>query len=295
MRTFSALQYRLDELVAAKGRTTVSVCLPARDEASTVGRIVTVIVEPLMGRPGLVDEVLVVDDGSSDGTAALASAAGARVVTAAEVLDGCGPATGKGEAMWKSLAACRGDVVVWCDADLRDFDHRFVLGLVGPLLTDPALGFVKGCYRRDLDGQAGEGGRVTELVARPLVRLLFPHLAGFAQPLAGECAGRRAVLEQVAFAAGYGVDLGLLIDVADRIGVAAMAQVDLGLRTHRNRPLRQLSVQAEEILAIALVRAGVPLPPGSAIDHREDRPALVEVAAYADLRRRCLSQMPPRR
>ncbi|MGI9120316.1 MAG: glucosyl-3-phosphoglycerate synthase [Acidimicrobiales bacterium] len=286
MRTTSALQYPLDELVAAKGGTRVSVCLPARDEASTVGQIVTVIVEQLTGSPGLVDEVLVIDDGSSDGTAERASAAGARVVSAADVLVGCGPATGKGEALWKSVAACRSDVVVWCDADIRDFDHRFITGLVGPLLTDPALGFVKGCYRRDLDGQAGEGGRVTELVARPLLRLLFPHLAGFAQPLAGECAGRRAVLEQVAFSAGYGVDLGLLIDVADRIGVAAMAQVDLGLRTHRNRSLGELALQADEVLAVALTRAGVPLSAGQPAYRGADRPPLVEVAAYRSRPRR---------
>ena len=279
MRTCSLVDHRAGDLVAAKADTTISVCLPARDEAATVGELVERLVAELVERYPLVDEVVVVDDRSADGTAAAARAAGARVVVADEVLPELGPATGKGEAMWKSLAGSTGEVVVWCDADLRRFDPNFVTGLVGPLLNDPAVAFVKACYRRDLDGRPGEGGRVTELVARPLVKLLFPHLTGFAQPLAGECAGRRSLLEQLPFAPGYGVDLALLIDVAATVGLEAMAQVDLGTRVHRNRPLHELAAQAEAVLAAALERsrpvgatAAPSTPPGW-------RPPLAGVAA----------------
>ena len=266
--------------MAAKGRTRVSVCLPARDEAATVGLVVGAIVEHLVERHSLVDEVLVVDDGSGDDTVASARGAGAVVVAASQVLAGCGPATGKGEAMWKSLARSGGDVVVWCDADIRTFDPRFVTGLLGPLLTDASVHFVKGRYRRDLHGQAGAGGRVTELVARPLLRLLFPHLAGFAQPLAGECAGRRPLLEQVRFAPGYGVDLALLVDVAAVAGLEAMAEVDLGHRSHRNRPLQELAAQAEVVMATALTLAGVEVANGPVEPFHSWRPPLIEVPDY---------------
>ena len=280
MRTSSLADHRAGDLVAAKAGTTISVCLPARDEAATVGEVVERLVTELVERHPLVDEVLVVDDRSADGTAAAAEAAGATVVVADEVLPECGPATGKGEAMWKSLAASSGAVVAWCDADLRRFDPNFVTGLVGPLLADPAVAFVKACYRRDLDGRPGQGGRVTELVARPLLKLLFPHLTGFTQPLAGECAGRRSLLEQLPFAPGYGVDLALLIDVAASVGLEAMAQVDLGIRVHRNRPLQELAAQAEAVLAAALERSrpaagnSAPSTPGGW------RPPLAGVAAY---------------
>ena len=266
----------------AKGAARVSVCLPARNEAATVGAIVGAIVEHLVERHGLVDEVVVVDDASTDATAASARSAGAVVLAADDVLAGCGPATGKGEAMWKSVAGCGGDVVVWCDADIRNFDSRFVTGLLGPLLTDPSVQFVKGCYRRDLDGQPEGGGRVTELVARPLVHLLFPHLAGFTQPLAGECAGRRSLLEQLSFAPGYGVDLGLLVDVAAMSGVEAMVQVDLGHRSHRNRPLDELAVQAEAVMATALMLADVSGGQATTASRSGWRPPLVEVAGYRD-------------
>ena len=236
--------------MAAKGPTSISVCLPARDEATTIGPIVAAIVEDLVARHPLVDEVLVVDDGSTDATAEVARRAGARVVATAT------PA-GKGGALRTSLHASRGDLVVWCDADIVDFDARFVTGLVGPLLRQPSVDFVKACYRRDLDGRAGEGGRVTELVARPLLARLFPHLAGFTQPLAGEYAGRRPLLERLTYLPGYGVDLGLLIEVAERVGVGAMVQVDLGRRSHRNRSLAELAPQAAAVIAVALDRAGI--------------------------------------
>ena len=255
LRTFHHADHDVDTLRAAKGGTTVSVCLPARDEAATVGGIVATIVDHLVEGAGLVDEVLVVDDGSTDGTAEVAAAAGARVIGAADVAADLEVGHGKGEALWRSLYASDGDLVLWCDADIRDFAPRFVLGLLGPLLTTPEIGFVKGYYDRPLSSEGHGGGRVTELVARPVVALLFPELAPVVQPLAGEYGGRREVLEQLPFVGGYGVDLALLIDVAREFGIGAMAQVDLGTRIHRNRSLDELGPQALAVLQAALHRA----------------------------------------
>ena len=242
------------DLVEHKGTTAVSVCLPARNEAATVGPIVTAIHDELLDRLGLVDEVIVVDDHSDDDTARVAADAGARVVAAEEVLAEYGEGHGKGEALWKSLFVAKGDIVVWCDADVANFSASFVVGLLGPLLTDPDIAFVKGFYDRPSDGTTG-GGRVTELVARPILSLLFPALADIVQPLGGEYAGRREVLERLPFVKGYGVELGLLVDVVDLVGRDAVAQVDLGTRIHRNRPLDELSPQALAVLATALQRA----------------------------------------
>lgn len=227
----------------------VSVCLPARDEERTIGAIVGAVVDELQERRRVVDEVVVVDDGSADATAARARSAGARVVRSR--------GQGKGAAMHEGLRASAGDVVVFCDADVRDFDPDFVPGLAAPLLADDGLGFVKGYYERPYEGRHGEGGRVTELVAKPLLRTLFPALAWVRQPLAGECAGRRDVLSQVPFVTGYGVDIALLIDIANRFGGQVLTQVDLGRRVHRNRPLGELGPQAEEVLRTVLARAGV--------------------------------------
>ena len=271
VRTWHHAELSEPRLRALKRGRSISVCLPARDEAATIGAIVRVCRDL---RP-LVDEVVVVDDGSTDDTRAVALAAGARVVAAADVLPECGPGSGKGEALWKSIHAAHGDLIVWCDADVRNFGPPFVTGLVGPLLTNDDVGFVKGFYDRPLDGRPGEGGRVTELVARPLISILFPHLAPLVQPLAGECAGRREVLEQLPFVQGYGVDLALVVDVAARFGLGAMGQVDLGERVHRNRPLAELAPQAEAIIATALTRAGLPV----AVDV-EERPPMIEVPAY---------------
>lgn len=242
--------HRAADLVARKEGRRVTVCLPARDEEATVGAVVTTVRHELCGPLRLVDEVIVVDDGSTDATAAVARRAGARVVSS-------GGRGGKGEAMQAGLAAATGDLVVYCDADVRSFRADFVVGLLGPLLCGGPVGFVKGFYTRPLDGREGEGGRVTELVAKPLLRVLYPALAGFAQPLAGECAARREVLEQVPFVGGYGVDIALVIDVAERFGVSSMAQVDLGRRQHRNRPLAELGPQAEDVLRTVLARAGL--------------------------------------
>jgi glucosyl-3-phosphoglycerate synthase len=261
IRTFHHRDFSAERLAELKDRQgqRISVCLPARDEAATVGRIVSSIVETLVSRTPLVDEVVVVDDGSVDATTEVAAAAGARVVHAAEVATSHGPGTGKGEALWKSLHATEGDIVAWVDADITDFGPRFVVGLLGPLLTRADVAFVKGYYDRPGGGSGNGGGRVTELVARPLVSMLLPELAPIVQPLAGEYAGRRSVLEQVPFVQGYGVDLALLIDLVRLVGVEGLAQVDLGTRRHRNRNLDELGAQALAVLQTALRRAGTGL------------------------------------
>jgi glucosyl-3-phosphoglycerate synthase len=232
----------------------VSVCIPALDEAATIGPIVKAVVDGLLGRE--VAELVVVDDGSVDATAEIASAFGASVVPA----EGSAPGrpVGKGGAMATGLAGTNGDIVVFCDADLTNFTPDLITRLLEPL-ADPAVMLVKADYRRTLGSDPDGGGRVTELLARPLVRLLFPHLAGIRQPLAGEIAGRRSAFESVEFEAGYAVDLALIIDIAERSGPEAIAQAHLGIRQHRNRPLSELGAQADAILEMALRRAGVDL------------------------------------
>jgi len=265
----------VDDLIEAKGTRTTSVCLPARNEAATVGEIV----ERIAAHP-LVDEVVVVDDHSRDGTGDAASAAGATVVRAADVLPEFGEGPGKGQALWKAVAVSRGDIVAFCDADLRDFEPHFVTGLLGPFLLDPDLGFVKAYYRRPTgDGSPRGGGRVTELVARPVLALLFPELADVVQPLAGEFAARRDVFEALPFVEGYGVDIGLLIDAARLCGVEHLAQVDLGVRVHRNRPLDELGPMATIVLMTALHRAGIDALPREVVLDRPDlKPADVRYA-----------------
>jgi glucosyl-3-phosphoglycerate synthase len=247
------------DLRAAKlaAGSTVSVCLPARDEEATIGAIVEEIRARHGGPDGLVDEIVVVDDGSLDGTGAVARVAGARVVSEREILPEAGPGSGKGNALWKSLHECTGDLVCWIDADLRNFEAHFVTRLLEPLLTQPDICFVKAYYHRSYEGSPTGGGRVTELVARPVLSLLFPKLADIVQPLGGEYAGRRDALEVLPFVEGWGVELGLLIDIVDRFGRDAVAQVDLGVREHRNRPLAELGPQALAILATGLRRAGL--------------------------------------
>ncbi len=235
----------------------VTVALPAKDEATTIGPIIEHIRVELVEEHHLVDELLVIDDNSVDDTAAIARAAGAQVLASSEILPEYGKGSGKGEALWKSLYASSGDLICWCDADIRNYDNRFVLGPLGPLLTNQGVGFAKGFYRRPLRDDGEGGGRTTELMARPLIAALFPHLSGLVQPLSGEFAGRRSLLEQVSFSQGYAVDLALLIDLTAKFGNDILAQVNLGSRIHRNRPLRDLGPQSASILGMALRRAGV--------------------------------------
>ena len=252
----------LDALLRAKrrGQHRVSVVLPARDEEATVGRLVGDLHEHWVRRTPLVDELLVVDSDSTDATAAVARAAGADVVATADVLPCHGSRPGKGEALWKSLAATTGDLVVFLDADLLGDVRHFVPGLLAPLLTDPQVDYVKGCYTRPLevDGSwvpAG-GGRVTELTARPLLNALWPELAGFVQPLGGEYAGRRSALERVPFVSGYGVEVGLLVDLLQLSGLTGLAQVDLGLRRHTSQEQEALGRMAGQVVSTVLARAG---------------------------------------
>lgn len=248
-RTFRGADYDAEELAAAARRqgTRVSVVLPALNVAATVGPIVAAVRERLVERAGLVHEIVVMDSRSGDGTADAAAAAGARVVQDADVLPGLGPGRGKGEAMWKSLAAVEGDIVVWLDSDVIDFDPAFVVGLAGPLIEDPEVGYVKAVYRRALGADEDGGGRVTEICARPLINLFYPELAGFAQPLSGEAAGRVDLLSSVPFFGGYAVEIGLLIDLCRAAGLGALAQVDLGARRHANQPTAALGAMASTI------------------------------------------------
>jgi glucosyl-3-phosphoglycerate synthase len=257
-RSSRVTDWPISRLLAAKGRTSITVVIPALNEETTVGSIVRIIRRQLMQTWPLVDELVVVDSCSTDGTARIAAAAGARVVCQDEVLGHLPPLTGKGEALWKGLAATSGELVVFIDADVQSFTPEFVTGLLGPLLLDPTVAYVKGFYHRPL--VAGErtvfdgGGRVTELVARPLLNLHWPALAGFVQPLAGEYAGRREVLEAVPFVSGYGVEVGLLIDLLELVGLDALAQVDLGHRSHRHQDNEGLGRMAAQIMLTALNR-----------------------------------------
>ncbi|MFD3806077.1 glucosyl-3-phosphoglycerate synthase [Streptomyces sp. NPDC058611] len=300
-RSWAAADRPLAQLIERKRATgvTVSVVLPALDEEATVGEIVEVIRRELMeGLPvPLVDELLVVDSGSADRTAEVAAKAGARVEHRDAILPRIPALPGKGEVLWRSLLATTGDVVCFVDADLRDFSASFVSGIVGPLLTDPDVQFVKAMYDRPLGDAPGQGGRVTELVARPLLNLHWPQLAGFVQPLGGEYAVRRSLLERLPFPVGYGVELGLLVDALHTVGLDALAQVDVGVRVHRHQDGQALGRMAAAIYRTAqlrlsrghLVRPELTqfergpdgfVPRTYAVD-TEERPPMREVEEYA--------------
>lgn len=259
----------VDELVAAKAGRTVSVVLPALNEEDTIASVIDSI-SPVLG--GLVDELVVLDSGSTDDTEIRAIAAGARVISREQALPGIAPRPGKGEVLWRSLAATSGDIVVFIDSDLIDPHPMFVPWLVGPLLTGEGVHLVKSFYRRPLhpaahpgDGSersvsegATGGGRVTELVARPLLAALRPELGCVLQPLGGEYAATRELLMSLPFAPGYGVEVGLLVDTYDKLGLDAIAQVNLGVRAHRNRPLAELGPMSRQIVATLFGRCGIP-------------------------------------
>lgn len=257
--SWSRPTWTVAELEAAKKGRTVSVVLPALNEEETVAGVVETIT-PLLG--GLVDELVVLDSGSTDDTEIRALAAGARVISREAALPEVAPTPGKGEVLWRSLAATTGDLIAFVDSDLLDPDPMFVPKLLGPLLTTDGVHLVKGFYRRPLKVSGREdangGGRVTELVARPLLAALRPELSCLYQPLGGEYAGTRELLTAVPFAPGYGVEIGLLVDAYDRLGLDGIAQVNLGVRTHRNRPLTELASMSRQVIATLLQRCGIP-------------------------------------
>ena len=259
--TYHWNDWSLDALVAAKqaGQHVVSLVVPARNEAATVGDVVSRVRTALMETAQLIEEIVVIDSDSTDDTYEVAEDAGAVVHRSAEIRPDLGSFPGKGEAMWKSLFVTRGDLMVFMDADLTDWDTHFVPGLLGPLLTSPAS-LVKGFYERPFVGGSGEmpyeGGRVTELVARPLIALHFPELAGLIQPLAGEWAVRRELMASLSVPTGYAVELAALIDTMRSLGPEAIAQVNLGRRAHRHQALRDLGAMATQILAAAQRRIG---------------------------------------
>jgi glycosyltransferase involved in cell wall biosynthesis len=288
-RRYDGAAFGLDELLAAK-TATVAVVLPARECAATIGPILDAIA-PLR-EAGLIDELLVVDADSADGTARVAREHGARAVSESQIRPDLGPARGKGDAMWRAATVTDSELLVFLDADTTDFGPGFVTGILGPLLLDPDVALVKGTFRRPLalgdEVREGEGGRVTELVARPLLNLHFPPLSGFAQPLAGEIAIRRDLFERLSVPVGYGVEIAMLIDALALVGLDALAEVDLGARQNRHQSLRALSAMAGEVMVAVERRTGA--PPRPAFPAFRPRP---EGAGPAELwRLRCEERAP---
>ncbi|MFH8452652.1 glucosyl-3-phosphoglycerate synthase [Streptomyces fungicidicus] len=297
-RSWSVADRPLHRILAAKRATgqTVSVVLPALNEEATVGDIVSVLRHDLVLQVPLVDEVVVVDSGSTDRTAEVAAAAGATVVHRDAILPRLAAVPGKGEVLWRSLLVTSGDIVCFVDADLREFSSDFVSGIVGPLLTEPEVQLVKAMYDRPLGSAAGQGGRVTELMARPLLNMHWPQLAGFVQPLGGEYAARRTLLEQLPFPVGYGVELGMLVDALHLVGLDALAQVDVGVRKHRHQDGQALGRMAAAIYRTAQLRlarghlirpsltqferTGDNFEPRTYSVDTEERPPMAEIAEY---------------
>ncbi|MFE9022029.1 glucosyl-3-phosphoglycerate synthase [Streptomyces sp. NPDC007808] len=298
-RSWSVSDRPLHHVLAAKQRSgqSVSVVLPALNEEETVGDIVAIIRHDLIRQIPLVDEIVVVDSGSTDRTSEVAAAAGATVVHRDEILPRLPAVPGKGEVLWRSLLVTRGDVICFIDADLKEFSSDFVSGIVGPLLTEPGVDLVKAMYDRPLGAAAGQGGRVTELMARPLLNMHWPQLAGFVQPLGGEYAARRSLLEQLPFPVGYGVELGMLVDALHLVGLDALAQVDVGVRKHRHQDgqaLGRMSAAIYRTAQLRLARGHLVRPCLTQFERGEDgfeprtysvdteeRPPMVEIAEYA--------------
>lgn len=249
-----------ERLLALKQRlgVQISVVIPAKNEERTIASVAGAISEALIRQIPLVDELVVMDSDSTDATAEVAAMAGASVYTVRDVAAHLGAFAGKGEALWKSLLVTKGDLLVFIDADLTRWGTHFVTGLLGPLLCDEQVRLVKGFYTRvrsEPDGSSSaEGGRVTELVARPIISLWWPDLAGVVQPLAGEWAARRSLMESLPIPVGYGVELAALMDTVARHGLDAVAQVDLGTRAHRHQANHDLALMAAELLIVAARR-----------------------------------------
>ena len=255
IRRFHHSEFGLSRLLELKSEA-ITVVLPAREVADTIGQIV----ERLRTLDPLIDQILVVDASSRDGTADVAAAAGAEVHQESELVPEVGQTLGKGDAMWRALAVARGEIVVYLDSDTSDFSPHFATGMLGPLLREPDVEFVKGLFRRPYRRADGtelpaDGGRVTELAARPLLSAFYPELAGFVQPLAGEVAARRSLLDRIPFATGYAVETAMLLDARDALGgTGRMAQVDLDVRLNRHQPLRQLGPMSYAVLRVILER-----------------------------------------
>ncbi|MGZ4169136.1 MAG: glucosyl-3-phosphoglycerate synthase [Solirubrobacteraceae bacterium] len=255
LRSFAHSAFPPERIRADRGGT-ISVCVPARECAATIGPIARTLVE--LREAGVVDQVLVLDGGSADGTGELAAAAGAEVQEQADLRPDLGPVLGKGDAMWRSLTVLHGDVVCFLDGDSEHFGPHFACGLAGAVACEPAVRFAKAFYRRPF--RAGDvelpegGGRVNELTARPLLRQFYPELAGVLQPLAGEVAARRDLLERLPFATGYAVEIAMLIDAYREVGLDGLAQVDLDVRQNRHQPLRALGPMADAVLGAVATR-----------------------------------------
>ncbi len=251
--TYNYRVFPVDRLVKFKKKKnlTISLCFPTLNEAQTIGKILDIVRKSIY-EPGLVDEVVVIDSNSMDRTVGVVRSAGFKVLQHRNVLPEYGSFKGKGDALWKSLAVLKGDIIIWCDSDIMNFKPRFIYGILGPMLIDDNISFVKGFYRRPLKIDSsylkGEGGRVTELLVRPMLNLFYPELSKVFQPLSGEYAGRREILESIPFSTGYGVEVGMLIEICERFGLDVIAQVNLKRRVHRNQPISALSKMSFGIL-----------------------------------------------
>ncbi len=266
----------------AERRESVTVLVPARDEAATIAPIVRDLVA--LQSDGFVEQVLVAEHDSTDGTAEVAARLGAEVVRTGEIFPELGPVAGKGDNLWRGLTAARGEIVCFVDADSRDFGPHFVHRLVEPL-REPGIAYVKGFYRRPWregdEVKPTGGGRVTTLLARPLLRRFYPELAWLQQPLAGEMAARRSLFEAIPFALGYGLEIGLLLDVYQRVGAAAIRQVDLHSRQNRHRPLEELGPMSDAILESVAIRLSEEGRLRGVTARRHERPPLAEVRRAA--------------
>lgn len=244
--TYHYKQFDIDKLIWLKKKkgVSISLCFPTLNESATIGIILDIVNKDIF-LPGLVDEVVVIDSGSTDGTLEIVRSRGFPVYQHKDIMKSKGSYPGKGEALWKSMFVLKGDIIAWCDSDIKNFGPRFIYGILGPLLARDDLSYVKAFYRRpiDFDGSIKKsgGGRVTEILIRPILNLFYPDLSWLLQPLSGEYAGRRKVLENIPFNTGYGVEIGMLIEIYQKFGLNSIAQVNLKTRIHRNQPISALS------------------------------------------------------